>query len=981
MKSKLIRISLTAFSLLFFTLPLTFGQREEELKIKLPPAVIIGEERMKIIDARVPPLPTVITLEAKEEPMVDPRGLSEEVVREIEKTSPVAKSPGCAYSTDVTASFAKLFKGVEALYKRAKYHYHKGEYTKAWGTFEELLEKYPQSPYVPSTLYWMGEIRWHQGRKREALTLYQRVIQEFPEGEFTDYALYSAGWISLKLADPTSAHDLFSRLRQRHPRSPVALLGVFWDGYALMKIGRWEESVSLFNQIISSKAPSSLMGEALYLKGVCLFVLQRYGEALSATTNFIDGYPSHPLLGGGMYIKGWCSVYLQQYTEALQSFDAYLQHFKGGEWQDPVIWGKVKAWLGLGELDQALTVYQGLTARDPCSLWGDNALNEIALYHFRHGEYAKATKAYQDLLQEYPESEIKDVVYLRLGESFYRCQQYTKAAQVWERLLQESPSHPRRSEVSYWLGETYLMLDEYPKGQEYLLRTHGDPHIFPQALLALGWYNFDKGKWDEALKIFQDLLKMTPSGPVAQRAMLLMGETLFNQKKYGKATQVFKKLSTQEGVPRPLRGRVVFYQGLTHYKKGEFPLAVDRFLYLLNQFPHHPLCPEALFWLGWSYFRQKEFTRAIEVFSRLVKEGPRHHLAPKALMKIGDSYYNLEKPLKAVVSYLKVIKDHPKAPEVPEAEWGVILSFYRGGKYDNFKEWSEAFLQRHPVHPVGVNVLLLLGDFYRHRADRAQAAKTYRRIITNYPTLPLADEARLRWAELLLQMGRSMEAAKVLKGVSSRGDNPYYPQAIFQLGEIHFQKGEYREAIAYYEELMRMGGVGVAERGWLRAVMAYQATGRPEKALQVLREFVTSYPGGDLAGDAWLKMGEIYLGDGKYQDALVAYKKALGCEKRQVKALAQLGIGESYLKLKDKGTALTELMRVHYLYPEQKGTAVRALLQAGEIYVEREEWDEAAQVYRKVLTFSPQGEEGKKAREMLKRIDEKGRRKKREEKD
>jgi len=125
-----------------------------------------------------------------------------------------------------------------------------------------------------------------------------------------------------------------------------------------------------------------------------------------------------------------------------------------------------------------------------------------------------------------------------------------------------------------------------------------------------------------------------------------------------------------------------------------------------------------------------------------------------------------------------------------------------------------------------------------------------------------------------------------------------------------------------------------------------------------------------------LKRGEIYFGESKYQDALAAYKKALSHPRREVKALAQLGIGESYLKLGQQKIALSELMKVYYLYPEQKEAVVRALLGAGEIYVGRQQWNEASQAYRKVITLSPKGEEGVKAREMLKVIEESRRREK-----
>ena len=87
-----IKILPIVFSFLLGAIPVTFAETKDEVTIKLPPAVIIGEETMQIVDTRVPPMPTKITLGSKVEPKVDPRGLSDEILREVEKTSPVTKS-------------------------------------------------------------------------------------------------------------------------------------------------------------------------------------------------------------------------------------------------------------------------------------------------------------------------------------------------------------------------------------------------------------------------------------------------------------------------------------------------------------------------------------------------------------------------------------------------------------------------------------------------------------------------------------------------------------------------------------------------------------------------------------------------------------------------------------------------------------------------------------------------------------------------
>ena len=923
---------LVIVSLLFTLIPLSFGQ-EEELKIKLPPAVIIGEERMTIADPRVPPVPGEIALGVKEEPTVDTSQLRERIIGEVHKTSPVVKSPGCAYSSGVSTSVAALFKGAEAKYKRAKYHYYQGNYDRAWLTFESLLKKYPESPYTPSATYWMGETRWHQGRQEEALVQYRRVVENFPASEFVDYALYSAGWISLKSDNPAQAHELLSLLRREDSASPVAPLAVFWDGYALMEMGQCDQAVPLYDEILSVHSSHPQGVEALYLKGVCLFLLGNYESSLAVMTRFIAGHPSHQLGPGALYIKSWSLVYMERYKEAIASFDEYLRRFPGGEWQDVVRWGQVRSWLGLGNLQAALHQYEILTARQQSSPWEDNILYEIALYHFNGGDYDKAIVAYQAFLRRYPRSELTGAVHIRSGESFYKTRQYAEAARAWERFLVEVSDHPQKAEVLYWLGEAYLLLGDYERGREYLLQTKSDSDIYVRSLLALGWYHFDQGQWEEAVKSFQDLLAVNPVGPTAQRAMLLMGESLFNQKNYDLALDVFSELEMQGGMPPALNERLIFYQGLVKYKQGTFSAATGRFRYLLEAYPQQSLRSETFFWLGWAYFRQNDFKEAITTFSRLVEESPLSPLAPKALMKIGDSYYNLNDSMRAVMAYLRVTREYPEAPEVPEAEWGVILSFYQEGKYDNFSEWVEAFLEKHPNHPTGANVLLLLGDFYRRRSNLALAIETYRRIRFTFPSLPLADEARLREATLLVRAERLKEAKAVLYGVTRRPDSPYYPQAIFLLGEIYYGQKQFAAAARYYEELMRMEDEAIAERSWLRAGEAYKAMGNSTRALQVLRAFVSRHPQAELTGDAWLMIGNLFSGSALYHEAIAAYRKGVVTGRRGIKAAAQLGIARSHQKLKDEGTALTEFMKVYYLYPDQKATVVQALLEAGDIYL------------------------------------------------
>ncbi len=65
-------------------------------------------------------------------------------------------------------------------------------------SFRKLMKEYPESSWMGSALYWMGEAKFRQGKVEEAFLYFRRVVEKYPESEFYAYALYSCGWIQLE---------------------------------------------------------------------------------------------------------------------------------------------------------------------------------------------------------------------------------------------------------------------------------------------------------------------------------------------------------------------------------------------------------------------------------------------------------------------------------------------------------------------------------------------------------------------------------------------------------------------------------------------------------------------------------------------------------------------------------------------------------------------------------------------------------------
>ena len=103
--------------ILSLLLPLAQAEspKEEELRVKLPPVVIVGEETLKAEALGRVPLPTLITTVHRERPPLEVGELGREAEKTLERPSPTVRSPGCAYSTAVTATVAQVIKGIAVL--------------------------------------------------------------------------------------------------------------------------------------------------------------------------------------------------------------------------------------------------------------------------------------------------------------------------------------------------------------------------------------------------------------------------------------------------------------------------------------------------------------------------------------------------------------------------------------------------------------------------------------------------------------------------------------------------------------------------------------------------------------------------------------------------------------------------------------------------------------------------------------------------
>ncbi len=116
----------------------------------------------------------------------------------------------------------------EDIYKKAFNAMEAGELDTAKILFETLVKKYPDSPLVDNSLYWMGEIFYSHGDYATALNYFKKVVDNYSgyypssKGNKVPAALLKESLCYKGLGDVAKAQELLKTLIRKYPSTNEA---------------------------------------------------------------------------------------------------------------------------------------------------------------------------------------------------------------------------------------------------------------------------------------------------------------------------------------------------------------------------------------------------------------------------------------------------------------------------------------------------------------------------------------------------------------------------------------------------------------------------------------------------------------------------------------------------------------------------------------------------------------------------------------
>jgi tetratricopeptide (TPR) repeat protein len=858
-----------------------------------------------------------------------------------------------------------------ALYNMGWAYYQLEQYGEAIEVFTEELERFPQGEYASRAQYQIAQSYYDGENYLKAIEHYQRLIDRFTPEKFSEQQWSQA---------------LLSRLRKRSQAEQSILQG--WEeqnlieltakshlqiGESHIRLNQPQEAMEAFRAVTENFLPLTDLVELAFLKmAETAFQTDGLEASIKVYRDALDN-SSDAIFQAKMQYQV-AKLYFQ-HGEYERSAHEYQMFIDGYAEQGPSIgFAPEEAQYAIGlcyyqakMYQQSIQEYQKIADQYPDSPLIPNALYGIGLSHQMLEQPDQAEAAYRSVVDDYPDHDQTPLALLQLGRLYHQRGQYLEAIRVYLNLLENYPQAPDVEEdlVLYELGLTYRDNGDYEEATTNLRKISPTSQWFAGAVAEINEIFINKGDFQRAEEVLAAALEKTEDPGAISHIRYARARLYVAQQEYRLALDDFSYV-IENGEDPTLRQNSLFGRGVIHYQFEEYQEAIPDLELLLTMEVDPDYKKEARQKLGVCYLKTGQKDRAIALARRLQEGATDQTQKAESLLMIAELYYELQEYGPGVESAREVLrlegvddelysqayyamgncwsgmKDFSKALEAystalanyPRSSYRADLLFQAGIMSYNLEDYEasavkfQTFAGEFSEHPNMVFALYYLAYSRFRQGLWAEAGQTFGRLVANYPSSEMVDEAQ------------------------------------YQVAECFYNDRQYQRALANYRLVLRHHpGSRYAEDALYNVAWCQFQLDQEEEGVVTLQKVVRDFPQGDYGADAQFTIGDYYYNKKEYAQAEEAYQKVIELFPQSPRAqqaggliheLRQISSFSAYqeaVALFDEKKYLAAIEAFQDIIEEYPSTdvVVGSRANIGASYEQLSRWDDALQAYNEVI--------------------------------
>jgi len=867
-----------------------------------------------------------------------------------------------------------------------------------------LIYQYPNSDYVGSSMYWIGESYAAEGKLDEAIDFLTQAIEDRASNKFRDHSLYALASVYEKMKDYQNAVKYYDQLLTYHSSSPLALQAQVRIGVCYFYLKDYYNSILELNNPSLKELPGENLSEALYLLANSHYRVEEYANAANTYSEIIERFPRSPVYRNAQYGLAWSLFQQSKYSEAYTVFNNLSQGDDSTAIKSFIWKGESKRYSG--NSNEALIIFEDFLKRYPNHPSSSLVESLIGLIYFdqnkfelssqylvnatssddpvtrakaftmigeielRNKNYIKARGNFEPAIRiTEAENEVHQRALLGMGVSLYHLGDYEKAADYLRQAETIDPSF-EPDKINFYMAESYFSLGKYQEALSRYnsIKSNEDDYV-KQVTYSKGYCHFNLGSYSNAAYQFSEFIDRYPNDFRITDAKLRLADSYYGARNFAAASRIFKQLF-QSGKYSSDDPYAYYQYAQALYKSGETIAAITEFRNLQQKFPDSKYAESSLFTVGFIKFQEGEFKEAIDDFRYVLQIYKNSALTPVVFYSIGDAYFNLGMYDSAIVNYQNVLTKYPSSEYVFDAINGMQYSYVAMGKPDEAIILIDRYTSQNPNLKFSDLIFFKKGEIYYSQRDYQNAKTSYQEFLVKYPRSSFVPEAYYWLGKSSQNLKQDDEAIfNFNKVFESYPGSESAAVSVIELGKMYEANGNYQASI----EVLEQASTKLKDSPRLPEVLfikgtAYIKMDNVQKAYGTFEELAMYHRETIFADQAKFEMGLIDMATGRYD---IANKHFLDVAEKRTD---DLGARSQYyygLSLFDQGKyseSISALVRVRTVYSQYEPWLSRSYILLGDCYVKLNDKRQAEEMYRVVVQKHKGNELGEEARQKISKL-------------
>jgi cellulose synthase operon protein C len=646
------------------------------------------------------------------------------------------------------------------MYQLSRAHEAQAKPERALAVLDQLVAKYPQSPWYTEAQFRRGEILFSAGRYREAEGAYAAVIKP-GSGDFYEQGLYKHGWSLFKQGRGEESVASFLKVLDR----------------VLIRDGKLRERDSL------TRPERELSEDTLRVTAITFSDLDG-PETLDA---LLKQRGSDPVYAHMLY-EGLGNLYIskERFQDAALAFEAWakrrpddryapslqmrtIEAYQKGGFASLVLEGK-QAFVERYAFGSAF--WQSRTIADAPEVAAQLQTTQKDLAEYYHAkaqkekkieDYTAAARWYRAMLDSFPQDPEAPATRYLLGEVLFESQRFAEAAREYERTAYDYPLHAKSSAAGYAALIAYQKHEPSLSGEskslwhrQYIESSLMFATSFPEhqdsarVLTKSDEELFALNEFDRVIEVSKQILERNP--PVdrgyQRTAATLLAHSLFDRQRYVEAEAAYVRAQTYLAANDPDRPAIeeriaasIYKQAEAKKTAGDTTGAVDDFLRVALLAPNSRVRANAEFDAAGILIVNKQWDRAAGVLENFRRMNPNHELAPEVTRNLAVAYLELGRSTQAAAEFERIAARAEETPEVRRASlWQAAELYEKSASPTNAARLYASYVQQYPS-PLNPAM-----EARQKLADMAKAQNDYK--------------ARAQWNEDIIRADAMAGAAR-----------------------------------------------------------------------------------------------------------------------------------------------------------------------------------------------------------------------------